>query len=830
MNDVTKTETRGQRGGGEMGFALVIMSLMLLPMMVFAAFGVDLAAWHARANALQTAADSAALAGSVYMPDLVRAQTEATTSLAANGFVSGTDFVTVESKRISTNENALQVTVTDSDVDRYFSQVFSGKQKIVVSSVAEYNLPLPLGSPLNYFGGDATKTVAASVPQPDTISVTFPTTYNTVAPTNRPCNIGTSSSQGLGTWPASGSFNGTGWASGAPQCLFGGGSTVSYPTTYNTVAPTNRPCNIGTSSSQGLGAWPSSGSFNNTGWSGTTQCKWNVQPVGSPTTGTNAGSNSYPPSDYTTRPPLSSPCAVKTDGGNTTQDQWKLTNNVPTYSSSTSGASSTKCSWTKWTTILSSLPPAYATQVPTTTKCRTGYEPNDSDKKGSGETAGSGWWKGNKADDYELLEDGGSSADKAVAGKATDGNRLCNWLVTATIVTTNPAVATIVTTENPDLPGVNPIAAGRSPGYWAMINGPGEVSPNGDAFSTRCYIRHNCSSADNLSYRDTTDPDRGYWYEIKIPTGVSGTVNVSVFDASGNPSGSLSTLAGDSSSSGSNTSFETEYTVYRKDNALDFSVRSLAAGADVAGNTSEGSCHWKLQAESTFRGVWKNLCAITGVSAGQTYLLNVRTNGTSGSGRNGYALQVCGSASCTVGPQPSVAAYADMSLYNNLSAGDSTFYVAEVGPQYNGRILVLNLWDPGDVSGTASLYAMKPSASATKASVNVPASTCTYTATPFPNAAQTNSDGDDTGTQVATAHASDNGTNCMVTTTNKKYNGEWLQIRILIPTNYTCTPGLDPETQVNSCWWGIKYNFAAAATDVTTWTARIEGNPVRLTQ
>ena len=760
MNDVTKTETRGQRGGGEMGFALVIMSLMLLPMMVFAAFGVDLAAWHARANALQTAADSAALAGSVYMPDLVRAQTEATTSLAANGFVSGTDFVTVESKRISTNENALQVTVTDSDVDRYFSQVFSGKQKIVVSSVAEYNLPLPLGSPLNYFGGDATKTVAASVPQPDTISVTFPTTYNTVAPTNRPCNIGTSSSQGLGGWPTTGNFD---------------------PAYY----------------------------------SGNTRCTWTFTPTGSAVSP--AASNAFPPPDHTTRAPTNAPCRVKIDGTGSTNGQW-TSGPSAAYSTSTSISSPT-CIWSLFATNLSSLPSFSATEEPDVSKCRTGYEPNNLSTKGALTSLGSAAWK-LKGNSYKLLKDWGKDGDDAVAGKASDGNRLCVWT----------EVATIVTTENPDLPGVNPIAAGRSPGYWAMINGPGEVSPNGDAFSTRCYISNNCSSVDNLSYRATTDPDRGYWYEIKIPTGVSGTVNVSVFDASGNPSGSLSTLAGDSSSSNSNNSFETEYTVYRKDNALDFSVRSLAAGADVAGNTSEGSCHWKLQAESTFRGVWKNLCAITGVSPGQTYLLNVRTNGTSGTGRNGYALQVCGSASCTVGPQPSVAAYADMSLYNNLSAGDSTFYVAEVGPQYNGRILVLNLWDPGDVSGTASLYAMKPSATATKASVNVPASTCTYTATPFPNAAQTNSDGDDTGTQVATAHASDNGTNCMVTTTNKKYNGEWLQIRILIPTNYTCTPGLDPETQVNSCWWGIKYNFAAAATDVTTWTARIEGNPVRLTQ
>ena len=38
---------------------------------------------------------------------------------------------------------------------RYFSQVFGGgDQALTRSAEAEYNLPLPLGSPLNYFGGD----------------------------------------------------------------------------------------------------------------------------------------------------------------------------------------------------------------------------------------------------------------------------------------------------------------------------------------------------------------------------------------------------------------------------------------------------------------------------------------------------------------------------------------------------------------------------------------------------------------------------------------------------------------------------------------------------
>lgn len=777
MDDRSMTKPKRQWGVGEMGLALILTSLLLVPMMIFAAFGVDLASWYARANTLQTAADAAALAGSPYMPDLARADTVVDAILKQNGLEDGIDSLLVTAVQ-GADENSLIVTLTDTDVDRYFSQVFRGKQTIVRTSEAVFHLPIPMGSPLHYFGGDQTKTAQPDIPQPDTYSVQTPTTYATVAPSTRPCNIGTSSSQNLGTWPASGSFDATGWTSGASQC------------------------------------------------------KWNVVPVGSPTTGSGAGSNSFPPSDYTTRPPLSSPCAVKTDGGNTTQDQWKVIATVPTYSSSTSGAPTTKCSWTKWTTILSSLPSVYATQAPTNAKCRTGYEPNDTHLRGSGVTAGSGWFKGSGSSDYQLLKDGGGNADKAVAGKASDGNRLCNWLVTATIITTNPVAATIVTTQHPPIPGTNPIASTRSPGFWALVEGPGTVAPNGDAYSVRCYITANCTSGDNLMYRPSSDQNRGYWYSIKIPTGLSGAIVVSVFDGSNNPSGSLSTLAGDASSNVSNAAvngaFETEYTMYKQNNALDFSVRSRVGSSP--GDTTEGSCHWKLGSESGFRGQWNTLCTLNGVSSGETYLLNVRTNGTTGSGLNGYAVQACAQGNCDTALQPALAAISEMAIFNNVTEGESTFYLAEVGQQYNGRVLVVNLYDAGDVNGDADLYVMKPATSAPKPTVHVPAATCKYTASPYPNSAQNNSDGGGTGTQVVAPQASDDNSKCMVRTDDRKFNGEWLQIRITIPTTYTCTMGVDPETTANSCWWGIKYDFENDATDATTWTARIEGNPLRLTK
>jgi hypothetical protein len=55
-------------------------------------------------------------------------------------------------------------------------------------------------------------------------------------------------------------------------------------------------------------------------------------------------------------------------------------------------------------------------------------------------------------------------------------------------------------------------------------------------------------------------------------------------------------------------------------------------------------------------------------------------------------------------------------------------------------------------------------------------------------------------------------------------------IKVDIPADYDCDLGANPETTRDSCWWGIEYDFSHAATDVTTWRARIEGNPLQLIQ
>jgi hypothetical protein len=676
-----------------------MVALLIIPLVFFAALGVDIASWHARVSFLQKSADAAATAGSVWMPNLVQATTVANESLAMNGIVNGIDDMVVVISE-GAKATSLRVVVTDNSADRYLSTMLKGNQVLTRFAEAEYFLPLPLGSPLNYFAGDTTKTARP---------LTWPIPYDwagmgLVGPFT--CNVGTASAQNLGRWTSATAYA-TGFTTGAAQCLWTVVTTTT-PAAPGVQHPTNVPCNVQQAAASVQGRWVTAltddvaptydGTSRHSSGTGNRQCTWSVQDT--------------EPADFSTRAPANIPCNV------------------------------------------------------------------------TGKLADGRW-------------DAGVYAANIVHRDGALGHRLCQWTANLTA-------------------GTNPIAANRSPRFWGQIHGPGGNQQSGDAYSTKCQVTTNCAVPDNTLYTDPSDPNQGYWYVIKIPTGGGGPTTIRVFDASLSP-GALDVGTGDSVISGTSMSFTTSYRVYKQTNPLDFNVRSAVTSGTADQN--EGSCNWSLQQEAYFRLQWADLCTIN-MSAGDTYLVNVRSATISGvansAGRNSYAIEALTNGGA--GTQPALFAYKKMVMYNNVSAAAATFYVAEVSPAYAGKTLVLELYDPGESSGDAWLYPMMPSATATGAVVNPVASSCTFTSTRagYPRASDLN-----------------NGGVCSVRTSNAGalFNGHWVTVRVVIPTNYTCTVGRDPELQTGSCWWGIKYDFlAGSATDTTTWQARVEGNPVHLTQ
>lgn len=719
MSDSRGTSGR-HRGAGERGVVLVLTALLLLPLLTFGAFGVDLASWYSRAGQLQQAADAAALSGTVWMPNLPKASEVAADSLEHNGVVHGADDVTVAIGEGAT-PTSLRVQVTDHSAARFLSGLFmSGDQELTRSAEAEYFLPLPLGSPLNYFGGDHDKTVQTDV---TTVTVTWPVPHNsTTRPPAGPfgCNVGTSSAQALGRWSNATSYSATGF-SGTTQCLWTA-ATATTSAAPTTQVPTNVPCNRQQAPTSQLGRWNTGllGALHNytasnrfSSGTGNRQCTWAV-------------ADTEPP-DHATRVPANAPCNVT---GDLLRGSWNSVLGLPVY-------------------LPAALLPA----------------------------------------------------------------ALCQW--TASITTTV-------------VPGANPIPADRSPGFWAQVEGPGTVSAYGDAFSTRCTITLNCSTPQSNQWRDS-----GYWYVIQVPEAGAAPFTISIFDALFRRDGVITEASGDfnlgAASTSTNPDFTTEYRVYRQTDPLDVTDRD-PLGSGITANQLDGSCWWAVTAEAAFDMTWRPLCSIT-PQPGDRYLLNVRSYAPGpirGAGLNGYAVQAVAPGTTI---QPALFAYSDMGMFNN---GSGTFYLAEVAPTFAGKVLAIDLWDPGDVSnGTATIYPKMPSLSAPKAVANVPP-TCTYTSSPDPNAVNggTPSWGR-TGVGYTTAQVSDDAVRCAIATapsgSAQRFNDEWLRIRIQVPSDYTCTVGLNPETTAGSCWWGIEYAFSSQPYDVTTWKARIEGNPVHLT-
>jgi hypothetical protein len=121
-------------------------------MLIFAAFTVDFGSWYTRSAEIKRAADAAALAGVVWMPEFDQASDAAIAAAKANGFENNVNNIKVVVEDVPGNNRQLRVTIRDTKAKQFFSKLVTGGQSIGRSSLAEYVLPVPLGSPKNIIG------------------------------------------------------------------------------------------------------------------------------------------------------------------------------------------------------------------------------------------------------------------------------------------------------------------------------------------------------------------------------------------------------------------------------------------------------------------------------------------------------------------------------------------------------------------------------------------------------------------------------------------------------------------------------------------------------
>lgn len=153
----TRTEDAADVAGNERGAALPIVALMLFVLLGLSAFAVDLGWFYLNATKVQRAADAAALAGVIHMPDDFEpnAVADARQLAAANGYIhdgAPDSTTTVDVREVTGNRHRLEVEITD-QVETFFLRVFGQHtQTVSRTAVAQHVQPLPMGSPANQFG------------------------------------------------------------------------------------------------------------------------------------------------------------------------------------------------------------------------------------------------------------------------------------------------------------------------------------------------------------------------------------------------------------------------------------------------------------------------------------------------------------------------------------------------------------------------------------------------------------------------------------------------------------------------------------------------------
>jgi len=145
----------------ERGQVLVLLVMSIIVLFGFVALVIDVSWYWSNSLRVQRAADAAALAGAVDLPGnpgasgvltLGTGTGDAYAEAAKNGYTNGTGGVTVTPVQDATNKNQMIVTIS-APVGTFFMRVF-GIQTIAAArtSKALFTLPVPMGSPENYYG------------------------------------------------------------------------------------------------------------------------------------------------------------------------------------------------------------------------------------------------------------------------------------------------------------------------------------------------------------------------------------------------------------------------------------------------------------------------------------------------------------------------------------------------------------------------------------------------------------------------------------------------------------------------------------------------------
>lgn len=307
---------------------------------------------------------------------------------------------------------------------------------------------------------------------------------------------------------------------------------------------------------------------------------------------------------------------------------------------------------------------------------------------------------------------------------------------------------------------------------WANIHGKYTNRVMGDAFSPWCKGSNGTTCTHNEWYRD-----RGYLFGVELDADTA-SLGIDLLDPAFVQGGNDYLWAGDNPISG-NVGPEVEFTLWSEDpTPLDLSDGNVILCQVVYAPEPVGTPF-----------TWRDFCDVSGADAG-VYPLQVRI-ADENFGLNRYSIRTSAAGAAN----SRVYGLGDMSIYANVQNGGSDFFLAEVDEVHKGKQLIIELFDPGEANGNNFIHIRDPFGNSPECHVQVP---------------------NDSIDEVLT--------DCIIDATRpaRNYNGDWIYVSIDLPGTYSCNGA--------NCWWKVFYDYANEANDTTTWTARIEGNPVRLVE
>ena len=365
--------------------------------------------------------------------------------------------------------------------------------------------------------------------------------------------------------------------------------------------------------------------------------------------------------------------------------------------------------------------------------------------------------------------------------------------------------------------GEDPTVGGRNRNFFVAISGEDRNKGQGDEFAARRLQ----SGGGNPQYVGDGEP--AYWYAFEVPAAsslIGGTMQIQVFDPQVHDEDPDAITNDWANNNGDDDGWEgaTRFRVFNPDDTPSEwrDNNSLVSGCDDTFRGEDGpDAHPDF--DPALEDVWVTVCTVSGVQSG-IYVMDVMSDHTTDPDGdtntdfiNGFSLRGATSSGSPIisGDDLQVYGLGAMSLWQFDTGSNPVFKIARLDELYAGSELILTLWDISDIGSNGTLQFVG-SVSGSNALDCVVRERSQSGGSP-------------------TSWSSDDGqTNCYWTFSAQDHNNEYLDFRFDVPSDYECPAGTGSSPASPGCWIFVSYGVSGGITDRTTWSARVDGEPIRL--